>query len=74
MGINLTSEDAKSAGHKKIDTTVTPIDKSTGTIVDGAQVGYICYIGPCSGSVREVCYMTDSGCDDCYYESDSVCT
>lgn len=65
MGIKLTVEEARKAGFKRIDGS--KIDKSLGVTIDDPRSGYLCYMGPCSDGVREVCYY-DNGCTDCYLE------
>lgn len=72
MGIPLTLQEAEKAGLKKVAAAdLANAKSSSGAITfDSPTVNYICYVGPCSGGVRTICYHTDFGCNACYYTSE----
>ena len=72
MGIPLTLQDAEKAGLTKVPATDVASAKAvTGAITfDSPEINYVCYVGPCSGGRRTICYRTNSGCDACYYTSE----
>jgi len=71
MGIPLTAQAAQEAGFKKAGDQEIATAKAAGGIqFDSPQENYICYMGPCSGGYRTICYHTDSGCNNCYTTSE----
>jgi len=69
MRISLTLD---SASTSFIDLTADQVaeemKRPDGIFIDGAQEGYLCYMGPCSNGYRTVCYHTDGGCNACRRE------
>jgi hypothetical protein len=74
-GVLLTVEEARAAKYRRSKPGIGATE-SSGVRIANPRVGYICYIGPCyqDGSGRRpVCYLTETGCDECYDEPDKVC-
>jgi hypothetical protein len=72
MAIPLTSQEAEQAGLKKASAAEVTQLKTSGAAVrfDSAVPNSICYMGPCSGGSRTICYKSDTGCDNCYTSSE----
>jgi hypothetical protein len=70
--IKLTAQEAKAAGYKP---GPPPKDRSNGIQISHAREDFICYIGPCEPvmEARLVCYRTENGCDECYWEDAAFC-
>lgn len=73
MAIQLTAEEAAKAGHPKATEEEVSNKAKDGIVFDNPQVNYVCYVGPCQGPKRLVCYSTPSGCNECYWVRD-ICS
>ena len=70
MGLKLTVQEARSAGFKKVKAG----DHSKGITIDSPKREHLCYISPCDGEGRVVCYYLEEGCVECYWEPDPSCS
>jgi hypothetical protein len=75
MGIKGTASEAIAAGFKKVSPPAQK-DRVGGIVIDHPTKDGICYIGPCEPGTggRTVCYTSETGCDNCFFEYDPQCT
>ena len=46
----------------------TEAESEEGVHID-AEINGICYIGPCNWGRRKLCYLTSSGCNNCFWDT-----
>lgn len=71
MALPLTKQEAERMGLKKVPPDKLKKPKNGSIEFEPRTKDYMCYVGPCDGGFREVCYYSDTGCDDCFYSSDN---